>query len=1663
MSSHPINPGATPVDYDPFAATPLARVVPSTEAQREIWLACQLGTEASLAYNESVRVDLRGQLDWQALRAALQALASRHDALRATFSADGQQMLIAETVQVGLPTHDLSALSNAEREVSLQEHIRADVDSPFDLEHGPLLRAKLVQLDEEHAVLVLTAHHVVCDGWSFGVLLEELPVLLTQANSDRSSRVLPPAESYATYAVEQTREDQNRQIEADVRHWIAELTPTPSSLDLPTDATRPHQRSFASRREDLRLDAHETIALRELAASQGLSLFVLLFGMYGAMVARLSGQSDVVVGVSSAGQAATGLQNLVGHCVNLLPVRLHVDVEHSFAKYVQQVRDKVLDAQEHQSAGFGRLLQHLQVPRDPARLPLVSVLFNLDTRIDPSAFAAIGLHSQIASNPRSAENFELYLNITQEENSLLLECQYKTAVFEQTTIARWLQLYRSALQRASTKLDGSLADLLAPSGDELRRLAAWNATRRAYPQHLRLSDVLLQGMRRDPHATALVFEGQALTYGQFLSNASLLARDLRAHGARPGLLIGVCAPRGIELAIALIAVCLSGAAYVPLDPSLPTPRLADMVADAKLGLLLVSTPDRDRHAAAFGADLQTLPLDGALPGVGAGSEEIELLGVPDDPAYVLFTSGSTGRPKGAINSHRGIVNRLLWMQKAYTLEPRERVLQKTPFNFDVSVWEFFWPLMVGATLVMAKPDGHRDSAYMVDLVQRERIDVLHFVPSMLRFFLDEPAAAQCKSVRRVVCSGEVLPRELVELFFAVLPQARLANLYGPTEAAVDVSSWECRPDDAAQRVPIGAPIANTQLHVLDAGLRPLPIGVAGELYIGGVQVGLGYVSRADLTAKCFLPDPFTAGGRLYKTGDVARWRSDGALDYLGRADDQIKLRGYRIELGEIEIHLLALPGVSQSVALAREDQPGDIHIVAYVVGASSLEGHALRQALRTQLPDYMVPTYVIPLPAFPLLSNGKVNRRALPAPEPAAAHANRRVAARNPIEKASLAAMEHVLRLPELSVHDDFFALGGHSLLAARLIAQINREFDLNLPLSAVFQAPTAEQLAAVVEYERAQGANRRRAITHDPARITAPLSAQQERIAFMEELQPGRVTYSAPSAHRLRGPLDVAAFEAALRAMVQRQPVLRTVIRRSNEGHDQVVLPRVDVTLPLIDLSGLPDTQRESALMRHMQSIVDQPIDIHEAPLFRVALFKLAAEEHAFLFMPHHIVWDGWSFDLLYAEMPALYLACSVGRPEASPLPPLAVTYADYATWQRQWLQTDDFGSLMQAWKTRIAGAPVPRAPNTDKPRGARMTGEGATEWVRIDQATTERVRSIARENDVTLNMAMLGLYAAMMAQIAASPSVVIGVPTRARSVAEIEPVMGFFNNLLPLQLQPDPSQTFAEFMRAVKHELLELSTFQDVPFERLMAEPEVKARSKQSGLYQALFSFQDARDRNRDWGGVKQSSILIFQKGATEDLGLWLMDVPHGLEGGITYNTDIYTAQTAAAMRGRYLELVLRLVERPQGTLADLLDPKSSHANAVLLHLAHDAQPSATAAALGVAQTRPTLEKSRRPLGSTEQIMRDVWASVLGLPPDQVVAQDNFFDLGGDSLSAMRAVRHMFERTGKQANARILIFQNLEQIARHYDEIAIASATKPGLLRRLFGGGGDASRSSS
>lgn len=1639
---------ATAVDYDPFAdGETLARVVPATEAQREIWLACQLGGDATLAYNESISLRLRGALDPSRLQAAVQGLVDRHDALRATLGADGQDLFIADRLTLTVPLTTVDAVTPAQRADAIRQLAQEQVDTPFDLERGPLLRAQIVQFDPTEWVLILTAHHIICDGWSFGVLVNELAQLYA-AGDDADQ---PSIASYGDYALALHDAEHSATAESDLRYWLSVYADAVPQLDLPTDRPRSPVRSFAAAREDYRLSAATLEAVRKLAKRQGASLFVTLYAVYAGLIARLSGQSDVVVGISAAAQAAEGLLSLVGHCVSLLPIRLKTDLEASVADLIAQARSAVLDAQDHQGLSFGALLKHLQFERQPGRMPLVPVLFNLDSRIDPAIFAAAGLQAELTSNPRDAENFELYLNATPGPDGLLLECQYKTELFDRTTVRRWLALFEEALQRAAATPDMSLAEDLAPTAAEQALLRQWNDTARPYATAQRLSDLLAASLRQHADAQALVFEGQALSYAELDRRARRLALELRGRGAGPGQRVGLYLPRSLDLIVALVGIVYSGGAYVPLDPDLPAERLAGMAEDAALALLITQTTLHQHIAPALPAGCETLFIDNS-ESTATDTDvmpSVDLLGTADDPAYVIFTSGSTGRPKGAINAHRGIVNRLLWMQERYQLLPGERVLQKTPFSFDVSVWEFFWPLVTGATMVIARPDGHRDSAYLTELVQRERVDVMHFVPSMLRFFLDEPAVAGCSGLRQVLCSGEALAPDLVEKFFHLLPNTRLANLYGPTEAAVDVSAWDCQPGVQPGAVPIGAPIANTRLHVLDQTLRPLPIGVAGDLYIGGVQVGLGYVSRPDLTAERFIADPFDADGRLYKTGDIARWRVDGALEYLGRSDHQVKLRGYRIELGEIETRLLAADGIANAVAIIREDVPGDIRLVAYVAGrGGAVDVDALRERLRQQLPDFMVPQSIVALERIPLLSSGKLDRRALPAPSalrPAGPQA--RVAPRNEVEAAVLAAMEEVLRLPSLSIHDDFFGLGGHSLLAAKLIARLNQALDLQLPLRSVFEAPSAEKLAVVAQRSPSDDAPRRPPIQHQPDRRAAPLTAQQERIAFLEELHPDRVTYNSPSAHRLMGRMDIPAFTRAFAEVVQRQPVLRTEIVTLEGIHAQRVVDSVDVALQVEDLSSLADDAREAELTRRMRSIIDTPIDIRHAPLWRAALYRLTDDEHVFLFMPHHIIWDGWSFDLLYSEMAAAL--GGDGSTAPSRLPPLPVSYADYADWQAQWIHSPAFRQLLEDWNSRVEKQEPPQALGTDRPRGPGMSGVGATELVSIDGATTERLRQLARDTNLTLNMLTMAIYGAMMADLASHNSIIVGMPMRARLSLEVEPVMGFFNNLLTLHLDIERGHSLAAFFADFKRSLLDLLQYEDVPFECLVDETQARGRSPQAGLYQVLFSFQDARERERQWGSLRQTNIPIFQQGATEDLGLWLMEAPQGLEGGFTYNADIYTEQTARHLHSCYLALLQRAVAEPQQTLGSLLDGIDIDVRQALRNLATaPATPAPSGIAAGTEE-----HAAQRALTPTEQTMIDIWAPLLGLEPGQITPQDNYFDLGGDSLSARRVIAGMHTITGKSIRTQSFVLESLEQLAREYDQAVPQSTSRTGLMRRLLG----------
>lgn len=1633
MTASVLAAGSEAAEFDPFAGNAIEQIVPTTEAQREVWLGDRLSPEASLAYNEAIRLRLSGALDTRALASALDQLVVRHDALRATISPDGAQLVIGEAAPLALAEHDLTLLDAAAQAQAVDDACSEAVLKPFALDHGPLFRAVLYRLSPSNHVLLLSAHHVVCDGWSWGVITEELGRLYAEQIGEGPS--LPPASQYAQYAAWEAAENAGPAMQGHIDYWLSRFAgSTLPVLELPLDHPRAAVRTFRSARIDHPLDGELIAALRKVGAHSGTSLVATLFGGFAVLLHRLTEQDDLVIGLAAAGQMASDMPTLVGHCVNLLPMRVAVDATLPFHALVRQSGTALLDAFEHQSLTYGTLLKKLPVPRDPSRLPLVNVLFNVDPGTAPGQGTFPHLEVQARSVARSYENFEFFLNIAPVAGGMQVETQYNADLFDAQTVRRWLAMYESLLRAAvrDAAQPAGRMDLLPPSEVAALRALQPAATPVAGMPLMHAGFVAQAALQ--PERAALRSGPTAWNYAELDQRSNRLARALRARGVERGQRVGLCLHRGADMLTALLAVLKSGASYVPLDPDFPKARLDYYAEDARLSLMVTESthtmaPRAWRDDAAgrvFEIDVDTAWL--ALPGDALPSGPQDAL--PEDAAYVIYTSGSTGQPKGVCVPHRAVANFLQSMQREPGITADDKLAAVTTLSFDIAVLELMLPLVAGAEVILVPRETAMDGNALGAMLAATGATLMQATPGMWRLLVD--AQWQGPPGFKALVGGESLPADLAHDLLRRCSE--VWNLYGPTETTVWSTLWRVTAAGLADRsVSIGKPIDNTTVWTVDAQGQPCPIGVPGEICIGGLGVTLGYLDRTELTADRFVTTLLDGReGTLYRTGDRGRWRNDGLLEHLGRFDFQVKVRGYRIELGEIEARCDEVPGVARSVVLAREDQPGDVRLVAYLahsVGAA-IDLASLDHLLRNRLPQYMVPQHVVVLDALPLLPNGKVDRKALPRPDAQAQAPTERVAPRNAREQRVLTAMEKVLNLPGLGTRDDFFALGGHSLLAARLATLLGREFDLTVPLRTLFEAPTAERLAAAIDGLEKAHQPRREPISHRPDRRGAPLTLAQERIRFIEQLHPNRSFYNQPSAQRLSGPLDVEKFRAALQEIIQRQPVLRSAVGTDSAtgAPGMRVEASLRFTLPVVDLRALAQVEREAALNAQMQELADRPMDIQKAPLFHATLFRLAEDDHVFVFVPHHLIWDGWSFDLLQTELDAVYGGLVRGQPHG--LPPLPIHHGDYAEWHAQWMQQPDFDAQLNYWKQRFADSPMPKALRTDKPRKGGMSGEGGNHWLRLDRLVVERLRELGRRNDVTLSMLTLGVYVLMMADVIDTEAVVIAMPVRGREAPETEAVMGFFNNTLPLSFRIDRSMRFGDFMHYIKQELLAVMNHQEVPFERLVEEPEFAARAQGVGLYQGMFSFQDARERPREIGGLATRQLHVLQRGASGDMGLWLMDKPSGFEGAVTYNADVYHAETGAAFTARYLELLERVATQPDNTLAEITAGPSASADR-LRRLASTAVPAPMPADPATGAATPGVLGNPDLLLPEQALLAQVWAGALGMDVNDIRATDLFFDLGGDSLLAMRVIQQAEQVLGFRVEPPRYVFESLAQLA--------------------------------
>jgi amino acid adenylation domain-containing protein len=1092
--------GARQTEAAPIPRADRTRALPLSFAQQRLWFLDRLDPAASTAYHIPAALRLRGALDRDALRAAFGRLVARHESLRTTFVEHAGEPCLKIAAEAGfaLAEHDLRHLSGHEQESALDCLAGDEALSAFDLAQGPLVRACLLRLAEQEHVLLVTQHHIVSDGWSTDIMVREVCALYSAFSQGLPDPLAPLELGYADYAAWQRAELAGARVQAQVDYWKRQLNGAPALLELPLDQPRPAVQSYAGASVGFTVPAELTRRLRRLGHAEGATLFMTMLGAWAVLLARLSGQDRVVIGTPVANRGRAELEPLIGLFANTLALQVRLDEDPSVAALLAQLKSDVLEAQTHQDLPFEQVVDALKPPRSLAHSPLFQTMLTLSAASPGDTPAMAGLAvAPLAAGPATSK-FDLSLNLTDDGDVLSGALVYASALFEQASIERWrdhLLVLLDAMTAHPEAPVASLALLDAASRDHV--LHGLNQTARDYPAGELLHQLFEAQAARMPSATALVFEGETLSYEALNRRANGIAHRLLALGAAPGDRVAICAERGFDMVAGLLGILKAGAAWVPLDPGYPAQRLAYMLDDCAPVALLLDEPLRSALPAALKAGL-------AMPvlALGAGDDGLpdhnpDLPGLsPQHLAYVIYTSGSTGQPKGAANRHAGVVNRLRWAQDTYRLDAGDKVLQKTPYGFDVSVWEFFLPLMAGAQLVIARPGGHQDPYYLEDTIERAGITTLHFVPSMLQAFLAVAQPARCASLRRVLCSGEALGHALQMRFHQWLPKVELHNLYGPTEAAVDVTAWHCRPDAAMGIVPIGRPIANTRIYVLDRRGQPVPLGVAGEIHIGGTAVGAGYLNRPQQTAERFVDDPFSGvpGARLYRTGDLGRWLADGKLEYLGRNDFQVKIRGLRIEPGEIEAALLDGGDVLEAAVLARQDQPGDQRLVAYLVlrPGAVLDAGALRAALHRTLPDYMVPGAFVDMPAMPVTANGKLDRHALPAPQREAWNAQAHEAPCGERETAVAAIWQDLLGLELVGRNDHFFTLGGHSLLVIAMIERL-RQHGLHATVQMVFRAATLADLAAAIDSAAAAPAPFAAPPNLIPDRLAAPLPGADE------------------------------------------------------------------------------------------------------------------------------------------------------------------------------------------------------------------------------------------------------------------------------------------------------------------------------------------------------------------------------------------------------------------------------------------------------------------------------------------------------------------------------------------------------------------------------------------
>ncbi|WP_423577080.1 pyoverdine non-ribosomal peptide synthetase PvdD [Pseudomonas aeruginosa] len=1488
-------------------------------AQERQWFLWQLEPE-SAAYHIPSVLRLRGRLDLDALQRSFDSLVARHETLRTRFRLDGDEARQEIAASMALPL-DIVALGPLE-EGALARQVETTIARPFDLERGPLLRVSLLRLAEDDHVLVLVQHHIVSDGWSMQVMVEEL-VQLYAAYSQGLDVVLPALPiQYADYALWQRSWMEAGEKERQLAYWTGLLGGEQPVLELPFDRPRPVRQSHRGAQFILELDIDLSQALRRVAQQEGATAFALLLASFQALLYRYSGQADIRVGVPIANRNRVETERLIGFFVNTQVLKADLDGRMGFDELLAQARQRALEAQAHQDLPFEQLVEALQPERSLSHNPLFQVLFNYqsEARGNGQAFRFDELQMESVQFDSRTAQFDLTLDLTDEEQRFCAVFDYATDLFDASTVERlaghWRNLLRGIVANPRQRL-GELPLLDAP--ERRQTLSEWNPAQRECAVQGTLQQRFEEQARQRPQAVALILDEQRLSYGELNARANRLAHCLIARGVGADVPVGLALERSLDMLVGLLAILKAGGAYLPLDPAAPEERLAHILDDSGVRLLLTQ-----RHLLEHlprQAGVEVLAIDGLVLDGYAESDPLTTLSA-DNLAYVIYTSGSTGKPKGTLLTHRNALRLFSATEAWFGFDERDVWTLFHSYAFDFSVWEIFGALLYGGRLVIVPQWVSRSPEDFYRLLCREGVTVLNQTPSAFKQLMamacSADMATQQPALRYVIFGGEALDLQSLRPWFQRFGdrQPQLVNMYGITETTVHVTYRPVSEADLEGGLvsPIGGTIPDLSWYILDRDLNPVPRGAVGELYIGRAGLARGYLRRPGLSATRFVPNPFPggAGERLYRTGDLARFQADGNIEYIGRIDHQVKVRGFRIELGEIEAALAGLAGVRDAVVLAH-DGVGGTQLVGYVVADSAEDAERLRESLRESLkrhlPDYMVPAHLMLLERMPLTVNGKLDRQALPQPDASLSQQAYR-APGSELEQRIAAIWAEILGVERVGLDDNFFELGGHSLLATRVISRVRQEQQLDASLKALFERPVLKAFAQGLERTTDAVSTIPLADRQQPL----ALSFAQERQWFLWQLEPESAAYHIPSALRLRGRLDVDALQRSFDSLVARHETLRTRFRLEGGRSYQQVQPAVSVSIEREQFG-------EEGLIERIQAIVVQPFDLERGPLLRVNLLQLAEDDHVLVLVQHHIVSDGWSMQVMVEELVQLYAAYSQGLDVV--LPALPIQYADYALWQRSWMEAGEKERQLAYWTGLLGGEqPVLELP-FDRPRPARQSHRGAQLGFELPRELVEAVRALAQREGASSFMLLLASFQALLYRYSGQADIRVGVPIANRNRVETERLIGFFVNTQVLKADLDGRMGFDELLAQARQRALEAQAHQDLPFEQLVEALQPERNASHNPLFQVLFNHQseirsvtpevqleDLRLEGLAWDGQT----------AQFDLTLDIQEDENGIWASFDYATDLFDASTVERLAGHWRNLLRGIVANPRQRLGEL-----------------------------------------------------------------------------------------------------------------------------------------------